>query len=224
MTEYEARFYELSRHAIPIVPDEAERVYRFVRGFSFSVRSCVFRAAREGASFQYIVNIADEAKFMVLEEFVETKRGRSSHHFWVPYLEVESQGGHGSPSGPQLSYSDTPSRDSAPPSRGLGRGKSGKGSTTSGRGANFVGRRRPEAETSDVVITDFDITLGMDWLSLHHVILDYYAKTMTLAMLGVLRIEWTGVSGSYPSKVNLAKLPKSRWVHSKATLQGTTPK
>lgn len=32
---------------------------------------------------------------------------------------------------------------------------------------------------------DFDIILGMDWLSLHHEIFDYYAETVTLAIPGI---------------------------------------
>ncbi|XP_070008291.1 uncharacterized protein, partial [Nicotiana sylvestris] len=51
---------------------------------------------------------------------------------------------------------------------------------------------RPEAESSDAVITgtilllldmvDFDVILGMDWLSPYHAILDCHAKTVTLAL------------------------------------------
>ena len=50
-------------------------------------------------------------------------------------------------------------------------------------------------------MVDFDVILGMDWLSPYHVVLDYNAKTVTLAMPGVSRVEWKSVSGSYPSKV-----------------------
>ncbi|XP_069143501.1 uncharacterized protein [Solanum lycopersicum] len=48
---------------------------------------------------------------------------------------------------------------------------------------------------------DFDVILGMDWLSPCHAILDCNAKTMTLAMPGVSRVERKSVNGSYPSKV-----------------------
>ena len=44
-------------------------------------------------------------------------------------------------------------------------------------------------------MVDFDIILGMDWLSLYHVFLDCNAKTVTLAMPGVLRVEWKSVRG-----------------------------
>ncbi|MCF8701934.1 hypothetical protein L3054_11165, partial [Corynebacterium sp. MC-10] len=50
-------------------------------------------------------------------------------------------------------------------------------------------------------MVDFDVILGMDWLSPNHAILDCYAKIVTLAMPDVPKIEWKGDSGSYPSKV-----------------------
>ena len=50
-------------------------------------------------------------------------------------------------------------------------------------------------------MVDFDVILGMDWLSPYHVVLDCNAKTVTLAMPGIPRVEWNSVSGSYTSKV-----------------------
>ncbi|KAK4721640.1 hypothetical protein R3W88_011873 [Solanum pinnatisectum] len=44
-----------------------------MRGLTFSVRSYVFKAAREGAFFQSIVRTAKE-EWMVLEDFREPKR------------------------------------------------------------------------------------------------------------------------------------------------------
>ncbi|XP_070042962.1 uncharacterized protein [Nicotiana tomentosiformis] len=41
----------------------------------------------------------------------------------------------------------------------------------------------------------FDVILGMDWLSPYHAILDYHAKTVTLALLGLLLLEWRGAPG-----------------------------
>ncbi|WMV54354.1 hypothetical protein MTR67_047739, partial [Solanum verrucosum] len=76
--KYEVHFCELSRHAMTIVLDEAKRVHTFVRGLTFSVRSYVFRATREGDSFQSIVSTAKEVEFMLLEEFGEPKKARSS--------------------------------------------------------------------------------------------------------------------------------------------------
>ncbi|KAG5632890.1 hypothetical protein H5410_004607 [Solanum commersonii] len=68
----------MSRHAMTIVLDEATRVRRFFRELIFSVRSYAFRVTRERASFQSIVSTAKKAKLMVLEEFREPKRTRSS--------------------------------------------------------------------------------------------------------------------------------------------------
>ncbi|XP_070040058.1 uncharacterized protein [Nicotiana tomentosiformis] len=39
---------------------------------------------------------------------------------------------------------------------------------------------------------DFDVALGMDWMSPYHVILDYHAKTVTLTMPGLPQLEWRG--------------------------------
>ena len=48
-------------------------------------------------------------------------------------------------------------------------------------------------------MVDFDVILGMNWLSTYHVFLDCNAKTVV--MPGVPRVEWKSVSGSYPRKV-----------------------
>ncbi|XP_070047147.1 uncharacterized protein [Nicotiana tomentosiformis] len=48
---------------------------------------------------------------------------------------------------------------------------------------------------------DFEVILGMDWLSPYHVILDCHAKTITLAMPEFPRLEWKGSSVSTVSQV-----------------------
>ena len=50
-------------------------------------------------------------------------------------------------------------------------------------------------------MVDFDVILGMDWFSPYHDVYDCNAKTVTLAMPRVPRVEWKSVSGSYPRKV-----------------------
>ena len=50
-------------------------------------------------------------------------------------------------------------------------------------------------------MVDFDIIVGMNWLYPYHVVLDCNTKTVTLVMPGISRVEWKGVSGSYPSMV-----------------------
>ncbi|XP_070057746.1 uncharacterized protein [Nicotiana tomentosiformis] len=49
-------------------------------------------------------------------------------------------------------------------------------------------------------MVDFDIILGMDWLSLYHAILDCHAKTVTLALQGMPRLEWRGTLGHSTSR------------------------
>nr|XP_033511627.1 uncharacterized protein LOC117276389 [Nicotiana tomentosiformis] len=43
-------------------------------------------------------------------------------------------------------------------------------------------------------MTVFELILGMDWLSPYHVVLDYHAKTVTLMMPKLPRLEWRGSS------------------------------
>ncbi|XP_070005531.1 uncharacterized protein [Nicotiana sylvestris] len=50
-------------------------------------------------------------------------------------------------------------------------------------------------------MTDFEVILGMDWLSLYHAILDCHAKTVTLVMPELPRLEWKGSSISTSSQV-----------------------
>ncbi|XP_070004636.1 uncharacterized protein [Nicotiana sylvestris] len=50
-------------------------------------------------------------------------------------------------------------------------------------------------------MVDYDVILGMDWLSPYHTTLDCHAKTVTLAMSGLLRLEWRGTLDYAPSKV-----------------------
>ena len=44
-------------------------------------------------------------------------------------------------------------------------------------------------------MVDFNIILGMDWLSPYHAIFDCHAKTVTLALPGLPRLEWRGTPG-----------------------------
>ncbi|XP_070025967.1 uncharacterized protein [Nicotiana sylvestris] len=47
-----------------------------------------------------------------------------------------------------------------------------------------------EADLLLLDMTDFEIILGMDWLSPYHSILDCHAKTVTLAILELPKLEW----------------------------------
>ncbi|XP_070037267.1 uncharacterized protein [Nicotiana tomentosiformis] len=50
-------------------------------------------------------------------------------------------------------------------------------------------------------MTDFEIILGMDWLSPYHAILDFHTKTVTLAIPALPRLEWKGSSVSASNQV-----------------------
>ncbi|XP_070039537.1 uncharacterized protein [Nicotiana tomentosiformis] len=48
---------------------------------------------------------------------------------------------------------------------------------------------------------DYDVISGMDWLSPYYAILDYYTKTMIMAMHGLPQLEWRGILDYIPSIV-----------------------
>ncbi|XP_070039939.1 uncharacterized protein [Nicotiana tomentosiformis] len=50
-------------------------------------------------------------------------------------------------------------------------------------------------------MTNFEVISGMEWLSLYHAILDCHAKTVTLVMPELHRLEWKGLSVSTSSRV-----------------------
>ncbi|XP_070011100.1 uncharacterized protein [Nicotiana sylvestris] len=50
-------------------------------------------------------------------------------------------------------------------------------------------------------MVDFNVILGMDWLSPYHAILDCHAKIMNLALLGLPQLEWRGTLGHSTSRV-----------------------
>ncbi|PHU21986.1 Glucose-6-phosphate/phosphate translocator 2, chloroplastic [Capsicum chinense] len=50
-------------------------------------------------------------------------------------------------------------------------------------------------------MVDFDVILGMDWLSPYHTVLDYFAKTDTLSMPDILLVVWQGSFSCAPTKI-----------------------
>ena len=61
--------------------------------------------------------------------------------------------------------------------------------------------RETQADLILLDMLDFDVILGMDWLSPYHAILDCYAKTVTLAYPGLPQLVWTGSPSSCPKGV-----------------------
>ncbi|XP_070034671.1 uncharacterized protein [Nicotiana tomentosiformis] len=62
-----------------------------------------------------------------------------------------------------------------------------------------VGGFRTRVDLLLLNMVDFDVILGMDWLSPYHAILN--AKTVTLFMPGFPRLEWRGTLDHIPSRV-----------------------
>ncbi|XP_070047300.1 uncharacterized protein [Nicotiana tomentosiformis] len=58
VTDYEARFSELSLHALMILPTDTERVRRFVAGLHSVIRANMARGVEMGTSYQLVVEIA----------------------------------------------------------------------------------------------------------------------------------------------------------------------
>ncbi|XP_070040338.1 uncharacterized protein [Nicotiana tomentosiformis] len=50
-------------------------------------------------------------------------------------------------------------------------------------------------------MTDFEVILDMNWLSPYHAILDFHAKTITLVVPELPRLEWKGSSINASSRV-----------------------
>ncbi|XP_070040285.1 uncharacterized protein [Nicotiana tomentosiformis] len=57
VTDYEARISELSRHALMIVPTDAERVRRFVAGLYSGIQSTMVQEVEMGTSYGLVVEI-----------------------------------------------------------------------------------------------------------------------------------------------------------------------
>ncbi|XP_070050309.1 uncharacterized protein [Nicotiana tomentosiformis] len=92
-------------------------------------------------------------------------------------------------------------------SRGSGQGSdkrprhSGGFSGASSKGPVTIGSLDTSIDLLLLDMVDFDVILGMDWLSPYHAILDYQAKTVTLALPGLPRLEWRETPGHSTSRV-----------------------
>ncbi|XP_070047232.1 uncharacterized protein [Nicotiana tomentosiformis] len=58
VTDYEARFSELSHHALMILSTDAEKVKRFLAGLHSGIRANMAREIEMGTSYQLVVEIA----------------------------------------------------------------------------------------------------------------------------------------------------------------------
>ncbi|XP_070036114.1 uncharacterized protein [Nicotiana tomentosiformis] len=63
-----------------------------------------------------------------------------------------------------------------------------------------IGSLETRVDLLHLDMVDIDVILGMDWLSPYHAILDCHAKTVTLALPGLPRLEWKGTPGHSTSR------------------------
>ena len=79
VAEYEGKFHALARHALMILPIEAERVRRFVKGLIIPIRLGVCQVAASGVPFQKVVDAAKELEMIRREEF-EQREGKRTRY------------------------------------------------------------------------------------------------------------------------------------------------
>ncbi|XP_070017111.1 uncharacterized protein [Nicotiana sylvestris] len=179
VTDYEAKTYELSCHALMILPTDAEKVRRFVVGLHSDIRANMARDVEIGTPYQLVVEIALRIKGYHL---------RGSTYSYVSSLFAHFQDIPHEPLGTPVHMS------------------------------TFVGDYvvvdriyrscvvtlcgfKTRADLMLLDMTDFEVILGMDWLSPYHTVLDCHAKTVTLAMPELPRLEWKGSSVNTSSRV-----------------------
>ncbi|XP_070017874.1 uncharacterized protein [Nicotiana sylvestris] len=208
------QFTQLARHAMWMIPTDRERFRRFIDGLNYPIRILMTRERATTATFEEIVDAA---------RLIETDHRRECME-----REAKRPGGSGNfsgaPSGGQLQHGI--GRSFRPPQSGrtessgasLGRGHQGhqqsqpalsalpaqsSAPTPSAQGSSAArgSHHSPSPASVRCYECDFDVILGMDWLSSYHAILDCHAKTVTLAILGIPRIKWRGVTDCVPSRV-----------------------
>ncbi|XP_004242076.2 uncharacterized protein [Solanum lycopersicum] len=246
VSEYEARFHELSRHATMILPTEGERVRCFVRGLRYRLRVDTEHMVSAGRSF---IDVVDHARSM--EHIHHEAQGGSDKRarYQGSYSESQTRGRDSYDRPRQRFEQECPRRGreaivpalptSKPVSavsssaRGGGqiqvRRESQQGTKGGARGGRSSGRpgapsrgaqghfyaapTRAAAEASNDVISDmidFDVILGMDWLSPYHVVLDCYAKIVTLSMPGVPPVLWKAAYSHTPT--GIISFIRARWL------------
>ncbi|XP_070048998.1 uncharacterized protein [Nicotiana tomentosiformis] len=205
VTDYEARFFELSRHALMILPTDAERVWRFIAGLHPSIRASMAGEVEMGTDYQLVVEIARRIEGYSQRDLVASNAvitgiisvcGRDASVLFDPgytYSYVSSLFSHFLDIPHEFLgthvYVSTPVGNSAIVDR-----------VYRSCVVTLCGyETRADLLLLDMI--DFEVILGMDWLSSYHDILDFHAKTVTLAMPELPRLEWKGSSVSTSSRV-----------------------
>ncbi|XP_070042715.1 uncharacterized protein [Nicotiana tomentosiformis] len=114
VTDYEARFSELSRHVLMILPTDVERVQRFVAGLHSGIHASMAREVEMGNSYHLVVEIArriEGYRQRFREQMQRDKRTRFSGEFIGAPAGGRGHFGRGQPSRPPYS--------APPPPRGV---------------------------------------------------------------------------------------------------------
>ncbi|XP_060183035.1 uncharacterized protein LOC132612990 [Lycium barbarum] len=199
VTDYETQFHPLSRHALIILHDEAARA-KFIKREDYEEQ--VIKRTR----FAPNIGTSSGGRWHHGGSHFRLPGGQfmQSSQAFVPRIALQSArgGSYGSRGDSQAD------RGGTHPNQGGGHGTT---QTSSDRAHFYAFLGILEAEASDAVIigtisvdlkvldmVDFDTTiLGMDYLSPYHAILDFHAKTVTLAIPGIPGLEWKGAYSHY---------------------------
>ncbi|XP_070050701.1 uncharacterized protein [Nicotiana tomentosiformis] len=83
VTDYDARFSELSRDALMILPTNVERVRRFVVGLHFGIRASMAREVEMRTNYQLVVEIARRIEGYRLRGREQMQQDKSTHFYGV---------------------------------------------------------------------------------------------------------------------------------------------
>ncbi|XP_070054649.1 uncharacterized protein [Nicotiana tomentosiformis] len=221
---YVVRFSELSRHAPALVSTVRGRVRQFIEGLNYGIR---FSMAQElevdtPYKFQWYSGFSQVSgcPLCTATSSAPLAWGAFSDHFSRPCLSqfqqphllkacfecgdtrhmvkdcprlkrgVPPQTTQAPciPQGPQTSQAVVTTPIATPPAQPA-------------RDAVVFGGFETRVDLLLLSMVDFDVILGMGWLSPYHAILNRYAKMVMLAIPGLSRLEWRGTLDYVPSRV-----------------------
>ncbi|TMW96877.1 hypothetical protein EJD97_006628 [Solanum chilense] len=218
VTAYEAKFRALSRYATQLCFSPQERIRRFVKGLRSDLQIPALQV--EGVKPDDFTMASTSKKFRKGGEYSGSySRGQSSGGYPARPIQSSLQAVAGGPSQTSQHFSEfgetghirryCPKQSYRPPivrgGGGHGRrrhsggcGGQGNGGHQISWGGGQVGTTAAQHESNthvDLIIlemVDFDVILGMTWLSPNFSILDCNAKTVTLAKPGTDPPVWEG--------------------------------
>ncbi|XP_070022928.1 uncharacterized protein [Nicotiana sylvestris] len=113
VTDYEARFSKLSRHALMILATDAEKVQRFVAGLHPGIRASMAREVDMGTEYQLVVEISrriEGYRQRDIGQIQQDKRARFTGEFKGAPARGKGHFGRGQPSRPPYSAPPPPPR------------------------------------------------------------------------------------------------------------------